>query len=79
MSLFYSLTHDAEVIEFYGRINGWTPEKVREQVLNVFNKRDVSNYSKVDLVSIMMYVLYLVTAVDALLIASLIGTSCRLQ
>ena len=44
------------VIEFYTRTQGWTEQQVREQILDVYNARDVSNYSTLDLKSIMMYV-----------------------
>jgi hypothetical protein len=43
------------VIELYMRNQGWSEKEVRRQTLNVYNSREVSNYSKVDVKSIMMY------------------------
>jgi hypothetical protein len=43
------------VIELYMRNQGWSEKEVRRQILNVYNSREVSNYSKVDVKSIMMY------------------------
>ena len=44
------------VIEFYMRTQGWTEQQVHEQILDVYNAHDVSNYSTLDLKSILMYV-----------------------
>lgn len=32
---------------------GWSPEDVKSQVIDVYKEQDVSNYSDVDLTSIM--------------------------
>jgi len=55
------------VIEFYTRTQGWTEQQIREQILDVYNARDVSNYSTLDLKSIMMYVHDLLVKVLALM------------
>lgn len=44
------------VIEFYTRTQDWTPEEVRQQILDVYGDEEVSSFSKIDLTSIMMYV-----------------------
>jgi len=43
------------VIDFYTNKMHWTEDRVRKNILSVYNKNQVSNYSKVDLKSIMMY------------------------
>ncbi|KAF9044984.1 hypothetical protein BJ165DRAFT_1404250 [Panaeolus papilionaceus] len=43
------------VIEFYTRTQDWTPEEVRQQILDVYGDEEVSSFSKIDLTSIMMY------------------------
>ncbi|KAF8165904.1 hypothetical protein B0H34DRAFT_780581 [Crassisporium funariophilum] len=43
------------VREFYRQSQGWTDEEVDAQIINVYSKQDVSNYSELDLTSIMMY------------------------
>ena len=45
------------VIELYMRKQGWSEKEVRHQILDVYNSREVSNYSKVDTHSVMMYAL----------------------
>ena len=45
------------VIEYYTRTQGWTEQDVRQQILNVYNLQDISNFSVIDTTSIMMYVL----------------------
>lgn len=42
------------VIESYTVSQGWTEEEVREQIIDVYNLKDVGNYSRLDLSSIMM-------------------------
>jgi len=42
-------------LKFYERTQGWTREQIYEQVINVYNKSDVTNYSQVDIQSIMHY------------------------
>jgi hypothetical protein len=50
------ITLDEEaVIEFYTRTQGWTPEEVRRQILDVYDDNEVSSFSAIDLTSIMMY------------------------
>ncbi|RXW14657.1 hypothetical protein EST38_g11205 [Candolleomyces aberdarensis] len=43
------------VIEYYTRTQGWDEKTVRQQILNVYNLQDISNFSIIDLTSIMMY------------------------
>ncbi|KAF4341769.1 hypothetical protein FBEOM_4280 [Fusarium beomiforme] len=42
-------------LELYKRTQGWTKEQIFDQVIYVYNKSDVSNYSQVDVQSIMHY------------------------
>ncbi|KAF5242674.1 hypothetical protein FANTH_8583 [Fusarium anthophilum] len=42
-------------LELYKRTQGWTTQQIYDQVINVYNKSDVSNYSQVDIHSIMHY------------------------
>ncbi|RFN45094.1 hypothetical protein FIE12Z_10664 [Fusarium flagelliforme] len=42
-------------LELYKGTQGWTTEQIYEQVINVYNKSDISNYSQVDIQSIMHY------------------------
>lgn len=44
-----------DVIREYMRTQGWTRQDVEQQVLNVLNEREVSNFTTLDLKSIMMY------------------------
>ena len=44
------------VIEFYTTGQGWTEQKVKDQIIRVYNKSEISNFSEVDLTSIMMFV-----------------------
>ena len=44
------------VIKIYTRTQGWTEQQVCEQILDVYNARDVSNYPTLDLKSIMMFI-----------------------
>jgi hypothetical protein len=47
----------AAIIRYYGGPpNNWPPEKVRANILNTYNKTDLSNFSDLDFVSIMMSV-----------------------
>lgn len=46
---------EAAAIEFYSMSQGWTEKQVRTQVLNVYNKQDVGQYSSFDRSSIMEY------------------------
>ncbi|KAJ2933027.1 hypothetical protein H1R20_g4102, partial [Candolleomyces eurysporus] len=48
---------EKEAIEFFKSVMfpSWTEEDTRRFFLNVYNQREVSNYSSVDLTSIMMY------------------------
>jgi hypothetical protein len=46
---------EAATIEFYGSHQGWTLKMVKEQILNVYNKKDVSKYLTYDKSSIMQY------------------------
>ncbi|KAI1062937.1 hypothetical protein LB507_005566 [Fusarium sp. FIESC RH6] len=41
--------------KLYEGTQGWTREQIYEQVINVYNKSNVSNYSQVDIQSIMHY------------------------
>jgi len=45
------------VIDFYTSSQKWSKEKVISQVIRVFNTTEISNFSEVDLKSIMMFVL----------------------
>jgi len=45
----------AAVISFYTSTQGWTADQVQKQILDVYNLNDVSNFSALDLTSIMMY------------------------
>lgn len=44
------------VIEFYTTGQGWTEQEVKDQIIRVYNKSEISNFSEVDLTSIMMFV-----------------------
>ena len=44
------------VIEFYKKTQGWEEQEIRQQILKVYNVSDVSNFSALDVKSIMMYV-----------------------
>ena len=44
------------VIEYFKETQGWTEQEVRDQILRVYNFEDVSNFSEVDLKSIMLLV-----------------------
>ena len=44
------------VVELYTSSQGWTKDEVENQILSVYNTSDISNYSEVDLTSIMMFV-----------------------
>ncbi|KAF9525728.1 hypothetical protein CPB83DRAFT_885381 [Crepidotus variabilis] len=46
---------DDAVIRYYTETQGWTEDEVREQIINVYNASDISNYSELDTTSIMMY------------------------
>ncbi|KIJ93251.1 hypothetical protein K443DRAFT_125661, partial [Laccaria amethystina LaAM-08-1] len=46
---------ESAVIEFYKKTQGWTEQEVRQQILSVYNVSDVSNFSTLDVKSIMMY------------------------
>ncbi|TFK16663.1 zincin [Coprinopsis marcescibilis] len=51
-----NLTLDEQaVIEYFMRTQGWTEPDVRQQILNVYNDNEVSNFSAIDTTSIMMY------------------------
>jgi len=52
-----TITFNEEAVYKYfgGPPNNWSPEKVKSQILDVYAKKDVSNYSKLDLTSIMEY------------------------
>jgi len=68
----------AAVIEYYGREQDWSPELVTEQIINVYNKNDVSNFSELDLTSIMMYVVaFLLSVCRSLTHKYVLGTSCQ--
>lgn len=45
----------AAVLDLYKGTQGWTQQQIYDQVINVYNKSDVSNYSQVDIQSIMHY------------------------
>jgi hypothetical protein len=44
------------VVELYTSSQGWTKNEVENQILSVYNTSDISNYTEVDLTSIMMFV-----------------------
>ncbi|KAF8068844.1 hypothetical protein FPV67DRAFT_1668901 [Lyophyllum atratum] len=44
-----------EVISYYGATQGWAPSLIQSQILDVYKADDVSNYSKLDTSSVMMY------------------------
>ena len=46
----------AVIIPFYTQVMGWTEQDVKTQILDVYSQDQVSNYSEVDLSSVMMYV-----------------------
>ncbi|KAJ7182513.1 hypothetical protein C8R43DRAFT_1228916 [Mycena crocata] len=53
-----TLTLDEDAAYAYYALNqGWDRETIKEQIIDVYNQTDVSNYSAVDLESIMMFVL----------------------
>lgn len=41
------------VIRFYTMSQGWTADDVKSQIIDVYKEQEVSNYSDVDLTSIM--------------------------
>ncbi|KIM38832.1 hypothetical protein M413DRAFT_29778 [Hebeloma cylindrosporum] len=43
------------VIDFYTSSQGWSKQEVEDQIIRVFNTSEISNFSEVDLTSIMMY------------------------
>ncbi|KAK7685784.1 hypothetical protein QCA50_011130 [Cerrena zonata] len=43
------------VYRFYMASQGWSAAQVKAQIIDVYNKKDVSNYSNLDTKSIMMY------------------------
>ncbi|TCD66804.1 hypothetical protein EIP91_000940 [Steccherinum ochraceum] len=47
--------NEARVYEYYQITQGWTRERVKEQIIDVYDKDNISNYSELDLTSIMMY------------------------
>jgi hypothetical protein len=65
------------VIEFYTRTQGWTPEEVRRQILDVYNVSEVSSFSSIDLTSIMMYPHLYLCYLLSTLISTFSGTLCR--
>ncbi|KAF8956725.1 hypothetical protein BDZ97DRAFT_154780 [Flammula alnicola] len=46
---------ESAVLQFYERTQGWSEQEVRDQILSVYNDQELSNYSDIDLKSIMMY------------------------
>jgi len=44
------------VVEFYTTSQGWSKEEVEDQIIRIFNTSEISNFSEVDLTSIMMCV-----------------------
>ncbi|KAF9530510.1 hypothetical protein CPB83DRAFT_763109 [Crepidotus variabilis] len=49
-----TLKHDA-VIDYYSEALQCTPEEVERQIIDVYNSAEISNYSELDMDSIMMY------------------------
>ena len=47
---------NSAILEFHTTDQRWTETDVREQILQVYNEKEVTNYSRVDLRSKMMYV-----------------------
>jgi hypothetical protein len=47
-----------EIIQHYRETQEWSEETVRQQILNVYSTESVSNYSRFDPMSIMVYVFY---------------------
>ncbi|TCD68232.1 hypothetical protein EIP91_011301 [Steccherinum ochraceum] len=45
----------ANVYDYYMDTQGWSAEEVKQQIIDTYNAVDTSNYSELDLVSIMMY------------------------
>ncbi|KAH8099645.1 hypothetical protein BXZ70DRAFT_240399 [Cristinia sonorae] len=43
------------VYEYYQETQGWSRATVKEQIIDVYARDDVSNYSQLDLTSVMMY------------------------
>ena len=53
--IFFQLTMTSlAVYTYYERTQNWSPALVKEEIIDVYNTSDVSNYSKLDLTSIMM-------------------------
>ncbi|KIM38820.1 hypothetical protein M413DRAFT_75568 [Hebeloma cylindrosporum] len=46
---------ESAVIDFYTTDQGWSKQEVEDQIIRVFNTSEISNFSEVDLTSIMMY------------------------
>lgn len=44
------------VYDFYTKSQGWSRALVKQEILDVYNAGDISNYSQFDSTSIMMYV-----------------------
>ena len=45
-----------DVYEYYMRTQNWSRELVKQQIIDVYSTKDVSNFSQLDTKSIMMYV-----------------------
>ncbi|KAF7336381.1 ZnMc domain-containing protein [Mycena venus] len=46
---------DAAVYAYYGKTQGWDRETIKEQIIDVYDLNEVSNFSALDTKSIMMY------------------------
>ena len=46
----------AAVYEYYMRTQNWSRDLVKQQIIDVYSTKDVSNFSQLDTKSIMMYV-----------------------
>ncbi|THH32074.1 hypothetical protein EUX98_g2088 [Antrodiella citrinella] len=47
--------NEKAVYAFYMRTQGWKRDLVKQQIIDTYDSRDISNYSKLDTKSIMMY------------------------
>ena len=66
----------ADVREFYMTTQQWPEKLVDEQIVRLYNTTEVSNFSELDLTSIMMCVLKF-AATSLRLNMHVTGTSCR--
>lgn len=46
--------YEANVYRYYAATQGWDKATIKAQIIDVYNSTDVSNYSALDLTSVMM-------------------------